>query len=658
MKKRKLLFGLFIIAFICFYFGFNQHVNAAVNDSEQMISEAQQLIEFSNECTTDENFKMWAEDVRAFCESYDTNYYDELKVLLGKFDKETSLYYYDNKVVAYLKIIIEEAMGETVELESLIQEGLTHNIYASTSTKEYLWTLHVQKYNEANSTNIYYDEIKKCCDNILTDIQISPSNEHIITAYLQFIYEEIHEIGVPDFQQLKEEFKKLPGDAAAADIIWLNHVQAYNEQNKDSTYYSIIAQKTGELVNAQRGDSIIENWIYAFLTVGEEVKAGEPVMALEELINEGSTFSYYNHESVDMIMWIIHVNLYNEANLNNPYYKELKELCASMLNSIYYVDVEDRNKAITYMKAYKEKLEEVPQLKLKELIQEGKFIYKDYVNSSNMNFNVRVYVWMLHINELIEKFSDDEQYFNIKYCTYKCLKAGSGFYGKTDVSYLIELLDEVKFEPVSSMLLSLFIQSMPDKYFYLPGETFDMAGAIINASYLYVYKDGSTEQVGKIVEDYVYEKTPIEIGETYREIYYSHNGLVQSIPIEIKVTQTPGTDLDKGSNTTGDIKKDNTPVKELKVSNVKAIKAYKRKKKIVVSWKKASNVTGYQYQFSSKKKFKGTKIYRTKKTRIIQKVIKKKKKYFVRVRSYKTVKFLNGQSYTIWGKWKRVVIKK
>lgn len=64
------------------------------------------------------------------------------------------------------------------------------------------------------------------------------------------------------------------------------------------------------------------------------------------------------------------------------------------------------------------------------------------------------------------------------------------------------------------------------------------------------------------------------------------------------------------------------------------------KKKLTVTWKKDKNVSGYQIQIATKKNFKGAKTYTVKSYKTYKKVIKKlkaKKKYFVKVRAYKTV---------------------
>ena len=81
------------------------------------------------------------------------------------------------------------------------------------------------------------------------------------------------------------------------------------------------------------------------------------------------------------------------------------------------------------------------------------------------------------------------------------------------------------------------------------------------------------------------------------------------------------------------------PVKKVTVKKQTA-KVKAGKKKLTVIWKKDKNVSGYQVKIATKKNFKGAKTYTVKSYKTYKKVIKKlkaKKKYFVKVRAYKTV---------------------
>lgn len=85
----------------------------------------------------------------------------------------------------------------------------------------------------------------------------------------------------------------------------------------------------------------------------------------------------------------------------------------------------------------------------------------------------------------------------------------------------------------------------------------------------------------------------------------------------------------------------------------------KGKKSITILWAKSAGVKGYQIQLATDKKFKKNKksvtIKKQKTTKKTVKKLKGKKKYFVRVRTYKTV---NGKKvYSSWSKIKSVKTK-
>lgn len=99
-----------------------------------------------------------------------------------------------------------------------------------------------------------------------------------------------------------------------------------------------------------------------------------------------------------------------------------------------------------------------------------------------------------------------------------------------------------------------------------------------------------------------------------------------------------------------------------KATSISSLKA--GSKKFTVKWKKqAIQTTGYQVQYSASSKFSKAKTVTVGKNTTVSKKISKlsgKKKYYVRVRTYKTVK-INGKSiriYSGWSKAKAVTTKK
>mgnify|MGYP000566749261 CR=1 FL=1 len=107
----------------------------------------------------------------------------------------------------------------------------------------------------------------------------------------------------------------------------------------------------------------------------------------------------------------------------------------------------------------------------------------------------------------------------------------------------------------------------------------------------------------------------------------------------------------------------NKPTKPAKVTVKKTtLKSAKnaKGKKLVVKWKKNTAGNGYQIQYSTSKKFaKGNKtktISKNKTTSYTIKKLKKKKTYYVRIRTYKKV---SGKTYySGWSSVKKVKIKK
>ena len=104
----------------------------------------------------------------------------------------------------------------------------------------------------------------------------------------------------------------------------------------------------------------------------------------------------------------------------------------------------------------------------------------------------------------------------------------------------------------------------------------------------------------------------------------------------------------------------NTTVKAVakpKSAKIKKVKA--AKKAVSVEWKKVSGVKGYQVQVATDKKFKKNKktatVKKQKTTKVTIKKLKAKKKYYVRIRTYKTV---NGKKvYSSWSKVKTIKTK-
>ena len=93
-----------------------------------------------------------------------------------------------------------------------------------------------------------------------------------------------------------------------------------------------------------------------------------------------------------------------------------------------------------------------------------------------------------------------------------------------------------------------------------------------------------------------------------------------------------------------------------KKPQLKYLKSQK-KKTAAVKWKKVKGISGYQIQYSISKNFKGAKTAKASKKAVSGtiKKLKSKKKYYVRIRTYKKA---YGQTvYSSWSKVKKVKVK-
>ena len=115
---------------------------------------------------------------------------------------------------------------------------------------------------------------------------------------------------------------------------------------------------------------------------------------------------------------------------------------------------------------------------------------------------------------------------------------------------------------------------------------------------------------------------------------YEYNGATKKVTITVKKPTVKATSISKLTNVKG--------------------------KKMTVKWKKRAGITGYQIQYTLNKKFKkGVKKITVKKAKTTKKTIAKlklKKKYFVRIRTYRTI--YGKKYYSKWSGAKAVTVKK
>ena len=206
---------------------------------------------------------------------------------------------------------------------------------------------------------------------------------------------------------------------------------------------------------------------------------------------------------------------------------------------------------------------------------------------------------------------------------------------------------------------------------------------------LYLFFGICTTANGKIVSKCsvcgaVNSTTAVPLAKTFTisATNYNYNGKVKTLSVTVK--DSKGKTLNKNTDYTVSYAKGRKNVGKYAVkitfkgnySGTKTLyftikpkatsisKVTAGSKKFTVKWKKqATQTTGYQIQYSTSSKFSKAKTVTVGKNSTTSKTISKltaKKKYYVRVRTYKTVK-INGKAtkiYSSWSKTKYVTTKK
>lgn len=160
--------------------------------------------------------------------------------------------------------------------------------------------------------------------------------------------------------------------------------------------------------------------------------------------------------------------------------------------------------------------------------------------------------------------------------------------------------------------------------------------------------------------DFFFDPGPLGDNAAYRSVSVIVKGTKQNEVKDSEVATKPSESATTPSTTQPTTKPSTTKnTKTVKPKKTSIKKLSKGKKKFTVTWAKVSGVKGYQIQYSSDKKFKNNNksvtVTKQKTTKATVKKLKSKKKYYVRVRTYKTV---NGKKiYSSWSKAKSVKTK-
>lgn len=130
--------------------------------------------------------------------------------------------------------------------------------------------------------------------------------------------------------------------------------------------------------------------------------------------------------------------------------------------------------------------------------------------------------------------------------------------------------------------------------------------------------------------------------------------IARGTEIPVKTTSgSSGTGSNNPTNTENQSSASNTTT-NASVAVVKSLKAVAAKKALKLSWKKVTGANGYEIQYALKSNYKNARKLTVKSNQKTIKKLKAKKKYYIRVRAYKTNKDAFGKTVKVYSKWTKV----
>ncbi len=169
---------------------------------------------------------------------------------------------------------------------------------------------------------------------------------------------------------------------------------------------------------------------------------------------------------------------------------------------------------------------------------------------------------------------------------------------------------------------------------------------------------GKTDANGEITVSFDKEGEYLVLMESIEEEgYYIPSYCIVNVTEKQEITTVDETTTTENITTVDETTtpQETTTIPTIKKVSVKSVKNSK-KGKAKISIKKLSNISGYQYKYSTSKKFKKATVKNSSKTSLTTKKIKKGKTVYVKVRAY--VKANGTKYYGAWSKVKKVKIKK
>lgn len=361
-------------------------------DIDKLITEGEKFTENSNYGI---NIYLWILNVEQYNENhYENSTYEKLKKLCNSIFNNDFLNSSErNDLLSYLNTIkTEKITSITLDKISKNDEQVRHNYTEGEKfdkTGLIIYGTYTYTYNNGNKREIV-KEITDYKIDTKTSLKSGVYNVKIIVAYNNEQHTEKVKIYVKNTnadKELQELINKgntfLDDSYSTESYDWVLDVKKYNETHNNNEYYEQLKHECNEMIDYSVHESD-RNRTVAYLMALQ----GEYITDINELIEIGNTLTDSNSvdsylwasDSVDSYLWAISINKYNENNLLNSLYDEIKYESKEMIDRSVYES--DKNRIISYLNVIKD--EKITGIQLDRInadswhnhFDEGKIIYK------------------------------------------------------------------------------------------------------------------------------------------------------------------------------------------------------------------------------------------------------------------------------------------
>ena len=171
-----------------------------------------------------------------------------------------------------------------------------------------------------------------------------------------------------ELEELINEGKSLKGNWNSVEQLnWIKKVQKFNKKKSDNKFN----EKIKENCDSNYISPYDINRILACLIILKDGNTTD----IDKLITEGEKFTESSNYGINIYLWILNVEQYNENHYENSTYEKLKKLCNNIFNN-NFLNSSERNDLLSYLNTIK--TERIISITLDKISKDDKQVKHNY----------------------------------------------------------------------------------------------------------------------------------------------------------------------------------------------------------------------------------------------------------------------------------------